>query len=85
MAKTATKATAKTTVRKTKKRSRSAPATAAKEDNASRRTLIEAAKKEFARNGLFGSRVDEIAKAAKKKMIGNEATSDDSHRLPAGS
>jgi len=66
MAKTATR-----TVKKTKKRARSATATAAKEDNASRRTLIEAAKKEFARNGLFGSRVDEIAKAAKinKQLI----------------
>ncbi|MDT3688156.1 MAG: TetR/AcrR family transcriptional regulator [Pseudorhodoplanes sp.] len=41
------------------------------EDNATRRTLIEVAKKEFARNGFYGSRVDEIAKAAKinKQLI----------------
>jgi TetR/AcrR family transcriptional regulator len=41
------------------------------QDNSSRRTLLEAAKKEFARHGLHGSRVDEIAKAAKinKQLI----------------
>lgn len=61
---------AKTSTRKTSTRSRTASA-AKTEDNASRRILLETAKKEFARNGLHGSRVDEIAKAAKinKQLI----------------
>ena len=55
--------------RKTKSSGRLKPGKA--EDNATRRTLIEVAKKEFARNGFYGSRVDEIAKAAKinKQLI----------------
>jgi TetR/AcrR family transcriptional regulator len=40
-------------------------------DATSRKTLLEAAKKEFARNGLHGSRVDKIARTAKinKQLI----------------
>lgn len=49
------------------------PRAAAKlgEDATSRRILLEVAKKEFARNGLHGSRVDKIAKTAKinKQLI----------------
>lgn len=42
-----------------------------REDATSRKILLEVAKKEFARNGLHGSRVDKIAKTAKinKQLI----------------
>lgn len=59
--------------RRTKADSGRKPTATAKtgEDNASRKTLLEVAKKEFARHGLHGSRVDEIARAAKinKQLI----------------
>jgi TetR/AcrR family transcriptional regulator len=57
--------------RKSKSRRRSAPLAKSGEDTASRRILLEVAKKEFARSGLHGSRVDKIAQAARinKQLI----------------
>jgi AcrR family transcriptional regulator len=56
--------------RKTRRVKNLAPPVVGK-DNATRKILLESAKKEFARVGLHGSRVDEIARVAKinKQMI----------------